>query len=60
MMDSKPITSATFINKIFFATQVYDMKFTATGGKKPKPTEKFKKEIHSKINKYNGVDKVSS
>lgn len=59
-MDSKLTTSAMFKNKIFFATQVYNMKFTATGGKKPKLSENFKKEIHLKVSKYNGVDRVSS
>lgn len=57
-MGSKFATSAMFKNKIFLATQVYDMKFTATEGKNPKMTEKFKKEFHLKISKYNGVDSV--
>lgn len=58
VMGSKFTTSAKFKNKIFLATQIYHMKFTATGGKEPKPNEKFKKEIHLKISKYNEVDSV--
>lgn len=57
-MGSKFTTSAKFKNKIFLATEIYHMKFTATGGKKPKRNKKFKKEIHLKISKYNEVDNV--